>query len=266
MKDRYGRAINYLRVSVTDRCNLRCHYCMPKEGVVFLNRESILSFDEIDDVVRTAVGLGVTKVRLTGGEPLVRRGISTLVSMVRNIPGVRDLGMTTNGQLLAEHAEGLAEAGLDRVNVSLDTMDPDRYREITRGGDITHVLSGIEAAREAGLTPIKLNCVVSESSAEPDAQAVARFGHAEDFEVRFIRRMSFADGSFSVVEGGAGGDCPRCNRMRLSSDGLLRPCLFSDLGFSVREYGPEKAFRMAVCYKPEAGEPCSHNWISGIGG
>jgi len=266
MIDSFGRTIDYLRISVTDRCNLRCRYCMPNGLTKLLPRDSILSFEEIVEVARTAVGMGFTKVRLTGGEPLVRRNIEELVAMLAKIEGIEDLAMSTNGILLSDYAEALATAGLHRVNVSLDSTDPQRYAEITGGGDLRRVLAGIEAAREVGLEPIKLNCVVAESSAEPDALAVARFAKDNDLEVRFIHQMDFAAGKFSVVEGGRGGDCPHCNRVRLSSDGMVRPCLFSDLAFSVRELGTAGALEQAIRKKPAAGGPCAHNWMHGIGG
>lgn len=266
MKDRFGRVITYLRISVTDRCNLRCRYCMPAEGVPLLRHEDILSLEEMAAVARTAAGLGINKLRLTGGEPLVRRNLVQLVRLLAGIPGITDLGMTTNGILLAEHADALAAAGLHRVNVSLDTLDPARYAAITRGGDLRAVLAGIRAARESKLLPVKLNCVVERDANEPDARAVAAFAREHGFEARFIHRMDFASGSFSVVEGGRGGDCPRCNRLRLSANGMVRPCLFSDLGFSVRRLGAEQALRQAVTHKPEAGGPCSSNWIRAVGG
>ena len=266
MVDSFGREITHLRISVTDRCNLRCRYCVPPEGVELLPREDILSFDEIVEVARAAVGMGVTKLRVTGGEPLVRRNIETLVRDLAAMDGVEDLAMTTNGTLLAEHAANLASAGLRRVNVSLDAVRPDRYREITRGGDVDLVLRGIEAAHDAGLWPIKLNCVVQDSSSEPDAREVARFAQERGLEARFIRRMDFKTGRFSPVEGGAGGNCGRCNRLRLSSDGVIRPCLFSDIHFNVRELGAAEALRQAISAKPEAGGVCSHDWIRGIGG
>ena len=266
MVDRFGRTITYLRISVTDRCNLRCHYCMPAGGVKLLRHEDILSFEEIADVARAAVDMGVTKLRVTGGEPLVRRDIDVLIRMLSAIDGVEDLAMTTNAVFLAYRARTLAGAGLHRVNVSLDAIDPDRYAQITGGGDVTRVMAGIEAAKKAGMEPIKLNCVVEGSSSEPDARDVARFAKENGLQVRFIRRMVFETGTFSVVEGGSGGDCERCNRLRLSSDGLVRPCLLSDLGFSVRELGAKRALEEAVRGKPEAGTPCSHDWIRGIGG
>ncbi len=266
MIDQFGRHIHYLRISVTDRCNLRCRYCMPHEGIRLLSHDQILSFEEILEAARTAVHMGITKVRLTGGEPLVRRDIIDLVELIAAIPGIEDFSMTTNGILLAQYANELARAGLKRINISLDTMDIDRYRQITRGGDIRQVLEGIRAAVPAGLNPIKLNCVVGSFSRESDVEAVRQFGQANGCQVRVIRQMSFATGCFSIVHGGTGGDCKRCNRIRLSSDGKVRPCLFSDLFFDVRQLGPSEAFRLAVDTKPKTGMPCGHKTMQTIGG
>ncbi len=266
MKDRFGRAIEYLRVSVTDRCNLRCRYCMPPEGVRWLPHEAILSFEEIADVVRTAAGLGVSKVRLTGGEPMVRRGVVDLVAMLAGIPEICDLAMTTNGLLLAEYAGPLARAGLRRINVSLDSVVPGRFAEITGGGELGRVLGGIEAARAAGLEPVKLNCVVEASPEEPDARSVARYASERGLEVRYIRRMDLRAGTFTRVMGGDGGDCPRCNRLRLTSQGRVKPCLFSDIGFDVRELGAREAMERAVGAKPECGTVSLKDGIHAIGG
>jgi GTP 3',8-cyclase len=266
MIDRFGRKIDYLRISVTDRCNLRCTYCMPPEGVPLVPHDDILRFEEIAEVARAAAELGITRLRVTGGEPLVRRGVVNLVRMLAATPGIAELTMTTNGILLAEMAENLRAAGLGRVNVSLDAVDPARYAAITHGGDVRQVLGGIAAARRAGLVPLKLNCVVAQSSAEPDARAVARFAAAEGLEARYIRRMDLAAGRFAVVAGGAGGDCPRCNRLRLSSDGCIRPCLFSNLAFPVRELGAAEALRRAVMAKPQTGSACTDRAIHVIGG
>jgi len=266
MLDRFGRIISYLRVSVTDRCNLRCRYCMPEDGVKLLNHDDVLSFEDIADFVKAAAGMGITRVRLTGGEPLVRKGVVNLVSMVSNIDGITDLALTTNGILLANFAEDLACAGLSRVNISIDSMESARYKEITRGGDINAVIAGIDAAENAGLGPIKLNCVTGEHSKASDEISVKKFGARRGFEVRTIRMMDFASGSFSVVEGGTGGDCKCCNRLRLSSDGHIRPCLFSDISLDVRKLGAKEAIRQAVLQKPQSGGPCQHNWMHGIGG
>jgi len=264
--DDFGRTVTYLRVSVTDRCNVRCVYCMPPEGVPTLSHDDMLSYEDIADFVRVAVDRGIDKVRLTGGEPLVRKGIVALVEMLARIEGIRDLSMTTNGILLASLAGRLAAAGLHRVNVSLDALDPERYAAITRGGEVRHVIEGIHAAVAAGLTPIKLNCVVAQSSQEQDARAVAEFGRQHGFEVRFIHRMSLAAGRFQRVEGGEGGWCERCNRLRLSSTGLLRPCLFNDRTFDIRTMGNEAALDAAVRAKPRSGTASKHNHMHEIGG
>lgn len=266
MIDRFGRRIDYLRVSVTDRCNLRCGYCAPPDGTPHLPRAEILTLEEIAEVVRAGAELGIRKVRLTGGEPLLRRGVVNLVRMLARVPGLDELAMTTNGTLLAHLAGPLAAAGLRRVNVSLDAIAPRRYADRTGGGDVRAVLAGIEAARAAGLAPVKLNCVVEESPGEPDARDVAAFAAAGGLDVRFIRRMDLAAGLFRPVHGGSGGDCPRCNRLRLTSNGIIRPCLFSDLGFSVRKLGPRAALEQAVAAKPAAGTACAELSMQQIGG
>jgi GTP 3',8-cyclase len=266
VKDPFNRTIDYLRVSVTDRCNLRCWYCAPTRNWNLLDHDKLLSFDEITAVVDAAAALGFRKIRLTGGEPLLRPGLPDLVQRIAAVPGITDLGLTTNGIQLARLARPLRDAGLRRVNVSLDAVDPARYAEITGGGDVDPVLEGIEAAILADLRPVKLNCVVRSDPDERDARAVAAWAAAHGCEVRFIPQMDMERGTFSKVFGGAGGDCPACNRLRLSSAGLLLPCLFSEPAFSVRELGPEEALRRAVAAKPEAGGRCSRNWMHGIGG
>ena len=253
MLDCFNRTINYLRVSVTDRCNLRCLYCMPEEGIRLLDHKEILSFEEIVNVVRTAVEVGITKLRITGGEPLVRKGITDLIRMISEIDGIKDFGLTTNGILLEQFASDLAKAGLHRVNISLDTVDQDKFRQITRGGDITKVFRGIKAVREAGLAPIKINCVVKNSSDEPDAIEVKKFCKSNDLEVRFIHQMDLESGCFTVVEGGMGGDCGSCNRLRLTANGYVKPCLFDDIEFSVHQYGIRGALEKAINFKPEKG-------------
>ena len=266
MQDSFGRVINYLRISVTDRCNLACEYCMPRNKTPFIQRHKILSYEEIANFVSTAVGLRFQKVRLTGGEPLMRKGIVSLVEMLAKIEGIEDLSMTTNGTLLSHYAKDLRAAGLHRINISIDTLSPQRYAKITNGGDLKDLLLGIEAAEGAGLIPIKLNCVIENSSEEPDAVAVANFAHERGYHVRFIRRMDIAAGRFCVVQGGSGGDCAHCNRLRLSSDGLLRPCLFSDISIHLREHTPEEAIRKAIHAKPERGSQSKQNLMYAIGG
>ncbi|MCX6267555.1 MAG: radical SAM protein [Bacteroidetes bacterium] len=266
MYDRYNRKINYLRVSITDRCNLRCIYCMPAEGVKLLDHKDILSFEEIVLVIREAVTLGITKVRITGGEPLVRKGVISLIEKIAMIEGISDFGLTTNGVLLSSFAVDLANAGLHRINVSLDTLDPEKFRAITRGGDIQKVLEGIESAQKAGLNPVKINCVVRNSSNEPDAVAVREYCRENGLEARFIHEMSLADGCFTIVENGHGGDCANCNRLRLTASGMIRPCLFNDIQFSTRELGIREALERAAGLKPEQGSVNSTGGFHNIGG
>lgn len=266
MLDPFERQINYLRVSVTDRCNLRCVYCMPAEGVEALHHRDILRFNEIVDVVERAVDLGVNKVRITGGEPLVRKGLVELVSMLSGVKGINDLSMTTNGVLLDQYAKSLKDVGLMRVNISLDTLDPDKFAQITRGGDLAQVFKGIQAAEDAGLLPIKLNCVVTQSSSEPDAQLVKEFGERHGFAVRFIHLMDLENGYFEPVEGGDGGNCVNCNRLRLTSNGLVKPCLFSNHAYSVRELGAKEALLQAISNKPACGGENPEGQFFTIGG
>jgi len=266
MKDSFGRTLDYLRISVTDRCNLRCRYCMPPEGVPLLPHSEILSLEEILETARAAAELGFSRFRLTGGEPLVRKDLPWLVERLAGLPGLRDLALTTNGILLPGAAAGLRRAGLSRVNVSLDAMDPARYAELTRGGRLEEALAGIDAAQAVGLAPVKLNCVVESSREEPDARAVGDFGRARGLEVRYIPRMDLREGKFGRVEGGSGGVCRVCNRLRLTSNGRVKPCLFSDLSFSVRELGPRAALEAACAAKPKAGARCQTDPMTRIGG
>lgn len=278
MHDACGRKIDYLRISVTDLCNLRCKYCIPEKGVPLKQHEDILSFEEIERVVREAAALGVTKVRITGGEPLVRRGIAELVRMVAAVPGIRDIALTTNGVLLAEQAPVLKAAGLQRVNISLDTLDAEKYREITRGGDLEQVLSGIRAAREAGLTPIKINAVLIGGFNEMEIEKFVDLTRLEAMDVRFIELMPIGEASGWSSEHFISNDtvlqripdlaplavqdhqsparyyqlpgalgkvglinpisshfCAACNRLRLTADGKLKPCLNADTEISLKE-------------------------------
>jgi len=266
MLDHFNRNINYLRISVTDRCNLRCRYCMPEGGIEMMKHEDILSFAEIVEVVTEGVRKGINRVRLTGGEPLVRKGITSLVEMLNNIEGIEEVSLTTNGTLLAEFATKLSTAGLKRVNISIDTLDPEKYRNLTRGGDINDVLRGIEAAKNAGLSPIKLNCVVMDSSDEPDAKAVALYAKEKGLKVQFIHQMDLETGQFSKVEGGNGGNCETCNRLRLTANGSFKPCLFNTAGFNIRQYGITEAFKLAVDNKPRSGTKNKSGRFYNIGG
>ena len=271
MRDGFGREIDYLRVSVTDQCNLRCAYCMPAEGCA--GREPI-SFAEITEVVREAAALGVRKVRLTGGEPLLRPGLPGLCRELAGIPGVEELAVTTNGLLLPRMSGELKEAGVSRVNISLDTLDPEKYRRITRGGRLEDALAGVRAAWEAGLRPLKLNAVLIGGFNDGEIEALAGLTRESPVEVRFIELMPMlADSPLgpeaylscgSVLErlpeleeagrcgtarlyrlpGAAGtvglssplscGFCGSCRRLRLTADGFLKPCLHSSEELSIR--------------------------------
>ena len=187
--DSFGRLHDNLRLSVTDRCNIRCFYCMPEDGVHFVDRREILDFEEIERFARIAVSLGVNKLRVTGGEPLLRRDLPLLVARLAAIPGVLDLALTTNGVLLPELAEPLYEAGLRRINVHLDTLDRARFQRITRRDDLDRVLSGLEKCRELGFRCIKLNAVAVKNLVEPDIVPLARYARENGFEVRYIEFM-----------------------------------------------------------------------------
>ena len=202
--DSYDRVIDYLRVSVTDRCNFRCVYCMPEEGAPVAPKADILTFEEIERLVRIALGLGMTKVRLTGGEPLARRDIGLLVQKIGALPGLRDLSLTTNGFLLDRYANDFARHGLNRVNISLDTLRPDRFTRIARRGNLTEVLNGIDAALVAGLSPLKLNCVVMRGWNDDEAVDFARMTLEQPFDVRFIELMpiNWSKGDDSQTNGG----------------------------------------------------------------
>lgn len=267
MLDRFNREIDYLRISVTDRCNLRCEYCMPAEGIKLMSHNDVLSLEDMAKVVRVAATkFGIKKVRLTGGEPLVRKGIVELVSMINDIPGIEEINMTTNAILLKDFAEELKDAGLTRVNISLDTMDAAKYKRITRGGDIEKVKEGIRAAKAAGLTPVKINVVRPKDADVQDLEKVKDFCEAEGLTIRYINMMDLTTGSFSQVEGGTSGNCNTCNRLRLMANGNIKPCLFSNLQYSIRQHGIENAFLLALKMKPEKGEVSTSHEFYNIGG
>jgi len=265
--DAFQRNIRYLRISVTDKCNLRCIYCRPAEGIGLLSHGEILSLEEIFDVAAYAVDSGMDKIRLTGGEPLVRKNIEFLVEKIGSLPGVRDFGMTTNGTMLKDRAKGLKACGLHRVNISLDTLMSDRYRMITRGGEIARAIEGIEAAKDAGLTPIKLNVVIIPGVNEDERESFLEFGRNNEIEVRFIRRMDLRSGERYGIESDAtAGRCSLCDRLRLTCIGDLKPCLFSEYNVNVRKLGIERAFELALANKPEFGRTNAKEYMCQIGG
>ena len=272
--DGFARVHDSLRVSVTDRCNIRCFYCMPEEGVQFMDRSEILTFEEIERFVRVAASLGVTKLRITGGEPLVRRDLPRLIERLAAVPGIRDWALTTNAVLLEGHAQALYDAGLRRLNIHLDTLDRDRFRRITRRDDLPRVLAGIEAARQVGFQKIKLNIVAVKGLIEPDVVPMAKYCRERGFEPRYIEFMPldaqelwgrskvlsaaeiletlgreicpleevpeadprapateyrYADGggTVGIVASVTRPFCLNCNRLRLTSEGKIRYCLFA---------------------------------------
>jgi len=302
LSDSFQRPINYLRISVTDRCNLRCIYCMPREGISLLPRNEIPSYEEIEAVARAAAKLGINKVRLTGGEPLVRSELTHLVHMLSQIEGIDDISLTTNGVLLKQYAASLRQAGLRRVNVSLDTLKRERFKHITRSDKLGDVLAGIEAARLVGLEPVKINMVVIRGINDDEVVDFARLTREQSWHVRFIEPMPFAKAAslefvptaeiqerllylgplepclftpgngparyfrFPAASGTVGFISPlsehfcfNCNRLRLTADGKLRPCLLSDEEIDLKKplregVSPDEVsqlIRQAVASKPE---------------
>ena len=272
MYDACGRRVHYLRISVTDRCNLRCVYCMPADGVLPVPHARILSFEAMAAVARVAATLGFDKVRVTGGEPLVRRGVLDFISMLATIRGLTTLAMTTNGTLLAPVAAELKRRGLTSVNVSLDTLDPERYRALTRGGRVADAVAGVRAARAVGL-PVKLNVVVpleddGQTAAESalSLAAVQAFAREEGCAVQTIRRYRLTDMKADSVATTRPPPCHECNRVRLLATGLLKPCLHSELTIPVDFGDIEGSLRACVAAKPGHGGAAEAHVVSAIGG
>lgn len=303
LMDRFGRMHDYLRISVTDRCNLRCVYCMPEEGMEFEPDEKLLTFEEITEVVRVLAGLGVRKLRLTGGEPLVRKNLEQLIGMLSQIPGIEDIALTTNGIYFASRAEKLRAAGLTRVNISLDSLKADRFSLITRGGDIHRVLASIEEAYRVGITPIKLNVVLMKGINDDEIEDFLQMTIDRPIQVRFIEympighqdedwksrylslttvldrckangwntsasdavygngpsqnfRIDGALGSFGLIHPISDHFCETCNRLRITADGNVKPCLYWSDEFNVRKYigddsAMEDLFFRALDIKPQ---------------
>ncbi|MBN2184181.1 MAG: radical SAM protein [Candidatus Krumholzibacteriota bacterium] len=270
MIDRFGREIDYLRISVTDRCNYRCVYCMPESGISLKPHESILDFESIAAIASAAAGLGIVKIRLTGGEPLVRKGIGTLTKMLGDIDKIKELTMTTNAVFLTdEMAETLREAGLIRINISLDTLDPVRFAEITRGGDIADVLKGIESAKKSGFDPVKINMIVFSETTAEEVEEMRGFCLDRGLVLQTIKHFSLYNrdkmiGDVDLFDRPA--PCSECNRIRLTADGFLKPCLFSDKEIRVDMNNIEKSILEAVSGKPFQGTACCNRSMYQIGG
>ena len=280
--DNFGREISYLRVSITDRCNYRCIYCKPEEQFEFIPHEEILRYEEIVEIIEEAVNLGVTKVRITGGEPLARKGVVDFIKKLREIKKLEDISLTTNGFFLSEYAEKLKDAGLNRVNISLDSLQEEKYKRITRGGSLEKALKGIDSALKAGLLPIKINTVLIRGINDDEVEDFVRLTLGRPLNIRFIEFMpsgeelkdNYRDKFISVLEikeslaekysfrpidinsgngpakyyqikGGQGTIgfitalsqhfCKTCNRIRLTSEGKLRPCLFSNMEVDIKQ-------------------------------
>lgn len=275
--DGMGRHIHYLRVAVTDRCNFRCRYCMPAEGVEWLAHHDILRYEEILRIISAFARLGVDKVRITGGEPLVRKGLLPFLAQVTQIPGITEVGLTTNGSLLAKYAEELKIAGVGRINVSLDTLQRARFKELTGQDGLAEVLAGIKKAQEVGLTPVKINMVVMKGYNDDEIVQMAKLAIHNPYQIRFIEYMPFrpeedylvtaeemkaqlvaagftdwipqeegscpakiynlpnSKGSIGFITPMSQHFCHSCNRIRLTPDGYLKPCLLSNQEYSLRE-------------------------------
>jgi len=265
MFDSFGRNVHYLRVSVTDRCNLRCVYCMPAEGVPFVPHERILSLERIAQVVQAAASLGFDKVRLTGGEPLVRKGLPALVSMIAAVSGIKTIAMTTNATLLAPVASDLARRGLSSVNISLDTLDPDLYAAITRGGSVHDAIAGVRAARAAGL-PVKLNVVIGPAGDPEGPSSIREFAASEGCLVQTIRQYRLDEVKFDDERYDRPSPCGLCDRIRLLATGELKPCLHGDTTFPIDWSDIASSIRACVESKPACGSHASSHVVSAIGG
>lgn len=333
MKDKLGRGIDYLRISLTDRCNLRCIYCMPEKGIESIPHSSILSLEEISRAIECATKLGIKHIRFTGGEPTVRKGLVGLVERTAHTPGIESVALTTNATLLPNMAKDLKDAGLTRVNISLDTLDEEQYRFITRRGNLNDALCGIEAAFNAGLAPVKIN-TVAVRSLNQDFLSFAMLTLKRPLHVRFIEympigegdncggcgwgiedvipakeilsaidskaratgigalepaeesapvgwgparyyRLPNAQGTIGVISAVSNHFCASCNRLRLTADGKIKPCLFSDEEYDVRtalRTGTDddvlRVFRAALIHKPsEHGHRIgTHRMMNQVGG
>ncbi|MDO4803506.1 MAG: GTP 3',8-cyclase MoaA [Lachnospiraceae bacterium] len=295
MKDSYGREITYLRLSITELCNLRCRYCMPEEGICKKRHEDMLTEDEMVMAVETAASLGISKVRITGGEPMVKRNVLSICERVAHVPGIRQVCLTTNATLLKTHAARLREAGVDCLNISLDTLDPQKYTWITRCGNLQDALDGIDAALEAGFANIKLNAVLIGGFNEDEVEELAKLTLRWPVDVRFIElmpmsgsggfgesaylsnahvlkmvpdlipvdkdggvarlyRLPGARGRVGLISPLSNHFCTSCNRIRLTADGKIKPCLHSGEEYPIKGLDREEMEEMmksAICGKPK---------------
>ena len=294
MIDRFGREITYLRISVTELCNLRCRYCMPEDGVCKKTHEEMLTEDEIIMAVEAAASLGIRKLRITGGEPLVKKNIVSICRRAAAVPGIKEVCITTNGTLLPELAKPLREAGVSRVNISLDTLDPEKFRYISRVGELDQAVDGIRAALDAGFEKVKLNTVLIGGFNDDEIPVLAELTRRYPLDLRFIElmpmydsgdfgpeafipytvvldrlpglepmatdggvarlyRLPFAQGNIGLISPVSAHFCGTCNRLRLTADGKIKPCLHSGDEFSIKglDYnGMVEELRLAIENKP----------------
>ncbi len=308
MKDSLGREINYLRLSVTDRCNLRCRYCMPENGIEKKEHSRMLTEEEMISAVKICVSLGINKVRVTGGEPLLKKNILSICRGIASTPGINELCLTTNGTMLPQMAPDLKEAGVSRVNISLDTLDPDKYRQITRVGKLEDALKGLEAALEAGFENIKINTVLIGGFNDNEIEDLAELTKRYDVDLRFIELMPmtgdsfFSDSSYVpsslvlqklIVLESAGNEgvsriyrlpgakgtvglisplsnmfCPTCNRIRITADGKVKPCLHKPEEYTIKgldETEMRTVLEKAICAKPPCHDELSYDHITKAG-
>ena len=268
--DPFGRKIDYLRVSVTDKCNYRCTYCMPEEGIALKSHNEILRYESIALIANHAGRLGFKKIRITGGEPLIKRDIVTLVDMIRLTGRFEEITMTTNASLLTEEkAMRLKNAGLNRVNISLDTLDEQIFKNITRGGNINDVFSGISAAKKAGLFPIKINMIIFENTKSEEIEKMIIFCQNSGLILQTIKQFSLYSkkkDSEALKSYSRPLSCEKCNRLRLTADGYIKPCLFSNKEIKVDLNNIDKSINQAVNSKPFRGTTCINRVMSQIGG
>lgn len=307
MIDQQGRNITYLRISVTDKCNLRCTYCMPEEGVSPLCHGDIMSVEETIDAAKAAADLGISKIRITGGEPLVRKGIIELCGGIARIPEIEEICITTNGTLLPTYAKALRAAGVDRLNISLDTLDPQKYEKITRIGNLKQALDGIRAAKEAGFTDLKINVVLMAGFNDNEIPEFVALTKDENLDVRFIELMPIGSGAqmdayvscdrvldavpslvplhkadgvaelyrlpdglgrIGLIRAISCKFCRQCNKIRLTADGHLKPCLHSDIEFSIKGLTQDQikeTIADAIRLKPEDSGNLDHQHPSCAG-
>ncbi len=267
MIDKYNREINTLRISVTDRCNLKCFYCYEEHK--YFTKEEILSFEEIVKVVKCGINLGIKRIKLTGGEPLLRNDIDKLIEMINSVSGIEDISLTTNGVLLGQLSYKLKKAGLKRINISLDTLNKEKYKKITCGGNLETVFESIKIVKELNFDKIKINTVLLKGINDDEIQDIKNFAMSNNFEMQLINQMNLKEdkrNSENIITDKPL-SCNYCNRIRLTSNGFLLSCLFSEQSINIRDYeNYENAIMDCINLKPDKGAYNKKLSMSQIGG